>query len=61
VDMNHRYRRIFNLKNPPKRDIAQEHRELADTALARDADKACILLKAHIDRTAKYILISMDS
>jgi len=60
VDMNHRYRRIFNFKNPPKRDIAQEHQELTDTALARDADKACALLKAHIDRTAKYILISME-
>lgn len=60
VDMNHRYRRIFNFKNPPKRDIGQEHQELTDTALARDADKACALLKAHIDRTAKYILISME-
>jgi DNA-binding GntR family transcriptional regulator len=60
VDMNHRYRRIFNLKNPPKRDIAQEHRDLANAALARNSDKACALLKEHIDRTARNILKSMD-
>ncbi|HEU5017118.1 MAG TPA: FCD domain-containing protein [Pseudolabrys sp.] len=59
VDMNHRYRRIFNLKNPPNRDIAREHRALMDAALNRDADKACSLLKEHIDRTARYIVKSM--
>jgi DNA-binding GntR family transcriptional regulator len=60
VDMNHRYRRIYNLKNPPNRDVAQEHRALAEAALARDADKGCALLRDHIERTAKNILKSMD-
>jgi DNA-binding GntR family transcriptional regulator len=61
VDMNHRYRRIFNLKNPPNRDIAREHRELTDAAISRDADKACALLKDHIDRTARIILRSISA
>lgn len=60
VDMNHRYRRIYNLKNPPNRDVAQEHRALAEAALSRDADRACALLRDHIERTAKNILRSMD-
>jgi GntR family carbon starvation induced transcriptional regulator len=59
-DMNHRYRRIFNLNNPPSRNIAREHRDLTEAVLERDADKACALLKSHIDRTARNILKSMS-
>lgn len=38
------------------RDVAREHRELLDAALARDADRAVELLAAHISRTTELVL-----
>jgi DNA-binding GntR family transcriptional regulator len=34
---------------------------LTDAAISRDADKACALLKDHIDRTARIILRSISA
>ena len=39
-------------RQPVKRDIATEHRELMEAALAHDADRAVRLFEAHVDRTA---------
>jgi DNA-binding GntR family transcriptional regulator len=39
-----------------KRDIAAEHRAILDAAVARDADRACELLAAHIQKTTDALL-----
>lgn len=36
----------------PDRDIVAEHRELAQAAVARDSDRACAVLTAHLQQTA---------
>lgn len=46
-----RYRR-FSVRRQPDRDVAGEHRGLADAVLARDADLAVRLLHDHYWRTA---------
>lgn len=38
------------------RDIATEHREILEAALAHDADRAVALFEAHVDRTAEIVL-----
>lgn len=38
------------------RDIAQEHRALAHAVVARDANRACALLEAHLAETADMLL-----
>lgn len=58
-DMSHRYRRVFVRRNPPRRDIAAEHKALLETSLRRDADGACDLLVRHIEATGRNILLSM--
>jgi len=42
-----------------ERDIAQEHRDIADAALARDTARASELLSTHICRTTNALLIGM--
>ncbi len=39
-----------------ERDIVAEHLELMESTLARDAERAVSLLKAHIDRTAEVVM-----
>jgi len=46
-------------RQPVKRDIATEHRELMEAALAHDADRAVLLFEAHVGRTAA-ILLDLD-
>jgi GntR family transcriptional regulator, carbon starvation induced regulator len=58
-DMSHRYRRIFVRKNPPRRDIAAEHKQLLSATLKRDADTACRILSHHIETTGKNIVRAM--
>lgn len=55
-DLNDRYRRIYLSRHTLDRDVAAEHRAITDATLARDADKACALLTAHIERTGHNIL-----
>lgn len=38
-----------------RRNAADEHRELCDAALARDADRAVDLMAAHLDATARQL------
>ena len=47
-------------RQPVKRDIATEHRELMEAALAHDAGRAVLLFEAHVDRTAA-ILLDLDA
>lgn len=38
------------------RDVAAEHRAIAEAAIARRADEACELLAAHLDETARALI-----
>jgi len=50
-----RYRSLSIARSFARRDVVQEHRELADTALNRDVEKAVALLQAHYQRTAHLL------
>lgn len=50
-NLNDRYRRIFLLTRPGDRNVAAEHSEIAEGAVARDVDFACGRLRDHIQRT----------
>lgn len=54
-----RYRKLFLAANPLDRRVASEHRELTEAALARDAERACATMQAHIERTGRNILASI--
>lgn len=52
LSLNDRYRRSFLRRTPGgDRNVAQEHSEIAQGAVARDADFACAALREHIHRT----------
>src|SRR5262245_58885635 len=51
-----RYRKLMVSYGSERRDVIDEHRELAEATLARDADKACALLAEHFARTAAIVL-----
>ena len=55
LDLSDRYRRIFFRPTPAPRDVHSEHRAIAEAALARDADKACDLMRKHIAVTCSLI------
>lgn len=55
-DMRDRYRRLFLKILQPNREVAKEHAELTEAALARDVARACALLERHIERNGKAIL-----
>ncbi len=51
------YRRwAGSLGHEPDRDLAAEHRALADAALARDADRAAEALRDHIAHTTRVLM-----
>ena len=52
------YRQWSAPQHDRQRDIAAEHRAILDAAVARDADLACELLTAHIQRTTDALLSS---
>jgi DNA-binding GntR family transcriptional regulator len=55
-----RYRALANTRAYPDRDVAAEHAEIARAALNRDADKACILLAQHYERTGLFVGAEMN-
>jgi GntR family transcriptional regulator, carbon starvation induced regulator len=58
-DKSERYRNLS--VQPAKergRDVTKEHKDLADAALARDADALCKAIEAHFRLTASVILES---
>lgn len=53
-----RYRRLSVPLRTSDRDVAGEHRQLCDAALARDAESACSLMRSHLMRTSEILLRS---
>lgn len=63
IEHSSRYRQVGShmiAGAPPKRDVASEHKAILDAALARDADLACALLKAHYRATADLVVSMID-
>jgi GntR family transcriptional regulator, carbon starvation induced regulator len=56
AEQSARYRRLAISFADTKRDIAGEHAEIVATVLARDAGRACELLRAHFSRTTDIVL-----
>ncbi|NKJ08394.1 FCD domain-containing protein [Rhizobium sp. SG741] len=53
-----RYRRLSVPLRTGDRDVAGEHRQLCEAALARDAESACALMRTHLMRTSEILLRS---
>lgn len=57
-DQSERYRRLSVALQGDGRDIAAEHAELLDAAIARDADRAAAQMREHLSTTARVLLES---
>jgi len=55
-----RYRRLIVTIGMGKRNVAQEHSQLLDAILGRDAERACALIAAHFTKTAEIVLSASD-
>jgi DNA-binding GntR family transcriptional regulator len=55
ADRARRYRRLAVIVSYPERNEHEEHRDLMEAMLARDADTAVALLDAHYQRTGREI------
>ena len=51
-----RYRRLSVPLATVERDLGREHRDIMDATLARDSDRAKMLLRSHIERTTTILL-----
>ncbi len=56
VDQADRYRQLAAAVSYPKRNERDEHQDLMEAVLARDADRAVALQCAHIHKTADIVL-----
>lgn len=55
-----RYRRLLIEHGTAGRDLADEHRAIANAVIARDTDSACALLTSHIRTTADSMIPILD-
>lgn len=56
-----RYRKAtMVLKRAGARDVEGEHKALMEAALARNAEKACEVLRTHFSETTKLVLLGLD-
>ncbi|MGD9945323.1 MAG: GntR family transcriptional regulator [Burkholderiaceae bacterium] len=58
-DLGDRYRRLFLAQHAIDAVVIDEHRQIADAAIGRDADRACELLTRHIERTGEQVRASL--
>ncbi len=56
-DKSERYRNLSAIEGKERgRDVTNEHKELADAAMARDADALCRAIEAHLGLTTRLIV-----
>ncbi|MXQ09258.1 FCD domain-containing protein [Alphaproteobacteria bacterium GH1-50] len=60
-EMYNRYRHLFLSIKGEQRDLAAEHTEIAESAVARDADRAAALLRAHIEKTGAALKARLEA
>ena len=56
-DQAARYRRLVMLDNEQERGAHEEHRQMLESALARDVEKSCRLADLHAERTYDLITV----
>lgn len=54
-NMNDRYRRILLATSPGQRNVADDHAAIAEATVARRADDAATMLRAHLERTGSTL------
>lgn len=54
-DRGDRYRRLFLANETVDQSVVEEHKQIAEASVNRDADRACALLRQHIERSAQYV------
>lgn len=59
LNLNDRYRRSFLVRSSGDRNVTTEHSEIAQGAVARDADFACGCLREHIHRTGSNLAVHL--
>ena len=59
-DLNIRYRNLAGSVAYPSRNVAQEHQNICDAALARDADRAVALLIDHYTSTGEFLKLRLN-
>ncbi len=59
-DLNIRYRNLAGSVAYPSRNVAQEHQNICDAALARDADHAVELLIDHYTGTGEFLKLRLN-
>ncbi|HVL59575.1 MAG TPA: GntR family transcriptional regulator [Burkholderiaceae bacterium] len=55
-DLSDRYRRLFLEHHAIDRSVADEHEQIAEATIRRDADRAVELLAQHVERTGQNVL-----
>jgi len=60
-DHSDRYRRLYLETLPPQRNVGNEHTEIVEAALSRDATRACALLRQHCERTGLAVQAFMKT
>lgn len=60
LNLNDRYRRSFLVRTSGDRNVSLEHSEIAQGAVARDADFACARLSEHIHRTGSNLAAHLE-
>lgn len=59
-DRNDRYRRLFLVRQTVDTSVTQEHAQIVQACLDRDAAQASDRLARHIERTAHYVYEAID-
>ncbi len=60
-DMSDRYRRLFLKRNPPDRNVLEEHRRIYEATISDETELACALLRQHIQRTGQNVQAALGS
>jgi DNA-binding GntR family transcriptional regulator/DNA-binding transcriptional LysR family regulator len=58
-DQSERYRQLSVPLARKERDVAREHRQIADAVIAKDAEKACDLISAHLWKTTDIVTTAL--
>ena len=59
-DLNIRYRNLAGSVAYPSRNVGQEHQNICDSSLARDADHAVALLIDHYTSTGEFLKLRLN-
>lgn len=59
-NQSYRYIRFSLVNAGASRDVHEEHRAIFHAAMARDAERACALIRQHIDNTVNVIVKMLD-